>query len=239
MVGQTDWTDEELETAVKGYLWMLEQELSGKDYSKAQVNRDLRERALVARSHGSLEYRMQNISAALDELCLPRIQGYLPAKNVGNKVKDRIRKMLVRLGHINQMEYAPTADLDELNEKVIRLRKHAVQGTPRGNLYPQSVESISKSFVRDPLVKAFVLNQADGICEGCGQVAPFKTVSGDPYLEVHHVLPLAHGGTDTASNAVVLCPNCHRRAHFSSDRDDFIASLYKSISRLIQEHANS
>jgi 5-methylcytosine-specific restriction protein A len=103
MVGQTDWTDEELETAVKGYLWMLEQELSGKDYSKAQVNRDLREQALVARSHGSLEYRMQNISAALDELCLPRIQGYLPAKNVGNKVKDRIRKMLVRLGHINQM----------------------------------------------------------------------------------------------------------------------------------------
>jgi 5-methylcytosine-specific restriction protein A len=239
MVGQTDWTDEELETAVKGYLWMLEQELSGKDYSKAQVNRDLREQALVSRSHGSLEYRMQNISAALDELCLPRIQGYLPAKNVGNKVKDRIKQMLVRLGHINHTEYAPTADLDELNEKVIRLRKHVVQGTPRGNLYPQSVESISKSFVRDPLVKAFVLNQADGICEGCGQVAPFRTVSGDPYLEVHHVLPLALGGTDTASNAVALCPNCHRRAHFSSDRDDFIASLYKSISRLIQEHANS
>ena len=147
--------------------------------------------------------------------------------------------MLVRLGHINQMEYAPTADLDELNEKVIRLRKHAVQGTPRGNLYPQSVESISKSFVRDPLVKAFVLNQADGICEGCGQVAPFRTVSGDPYLEVHHVLPLAHGGTDTASNAVAFCPNCHRRAHFSSDRDDFVATVYESISRLIQEHANS
>ena len=239
MAGQNDWTDDELEAAVRGYLWMLEQELSGTDYSKAQVNRELRERALVARTHGSLEYRMQNISAALDELCLPRIQGYLPAKNVGNKVKDRIKTMLVRLGHINQTHYAPTANKDELDEKVFRLRKHSVQGTPRGNLLPQSVESTSISFVRDPLVKAFILSHANGICEGCGQVAPFTAVSGDPYLEVHHVLPLARGGSDTVSNAVAFCPNCHRRAHFSADRDEFVASVYESISRLIQENAVS
>lgn len=239
MAGQPDWTDQELKAAVKGYLWMLDQEISSVDYSKAKVNRDLRDGVLSARTQASIEYRMQNISAALDELCLPRIKGYVPAKNVGNKVKDRIKRMLIHLGHIDQCDFEPTASADELEVKVSRLRKRTVNGTPRGNASPKSIATTSQTFVRDPLVKAFVLNHANGNCEGCGCDAPFVSTTGDPYFEVHHVLPLAQGGTDTASNAVALCPNCHRRAHFGLDRAVFVQNLYQTVPRLVVERGNT
>ena len=45
--------------------------------------------------------------------------------------------------------------------------------------------------------------------------APFNRDSNDTeYLEVHHKLPLAENGDDTVENAIALCPNCHRHAHY-------------------------
>ena len=31
--------------------------------------------------------------------------------------------------------------------------------------------------------------------------------------DLHHIIPIAAGGSDDADNYVVLCPNCHREAH--------------------------
>ena len=70
-------------------------------------------------------------------------------------------------------------------------------------------------FRRNPDVVAEVLARANGVCEGCGERAPFIRASdGTPYLEVHHVVMLADGGDDTVDNALGLCPNCHRKRHF-------------------------
>ncbi|MGX5612966.1 HNH endonuclease [Bacillus toyonensis] len=33
-------------------------------------------------------------------------------------------------------------------------------------------------------------------------------------MEVHHVVPLAQGGEDSIENAIGICPNCHRKAHY-------------------------
>jgi 5-methylcytosine-specific restriction protein A len=79
-----------------------------------------------------------------------------------------------------------------------------------------------------------VRNEAEGHCDGCGEPAPFQKL-GLPYLEVHHVKPLAEKGSDQVTNAVALCPNCHRRCHHSSDNEEFTASLYKKVRRLIPE----
>ena len=46
------------------------------------------------------------------------------------------------------------------------------------------------------------------------QDAPFKLPDGTPFLEVHHVIPLAKRGEDTIENTIALCPNCHRGAHY-------------------------
>lgn len=33
------------------------------------------------------------------------------------------------------------------------------------------------------------------------------------YFEVHHIVPLSHGGDSQLDNLVVLCVECHRKAH--------------------------
>src|SRR4051812_29486494 len=92
--GSNDWTDAELTAAVDAYLHMLEAEQSGTSYSKADINRALREGALSLRTKGSVEYRMGNISAVLIDLGQPWIEGYKPAKNVGDGVRERILTIL-------------------------------------------------------------------------------------------------------------------------------------------------
>lgn len=70
-------------------------------------------------------------------------------------------------------------------------------------------------YERNSDVVAEVQYRAKGICEKCLKTAPFDRKSdGSPYLEVHHEVPLAKGGDDTVENAIALCPNCHREAHF-------------------------
>lgn len=80
---------------------------------------------------------------------------------------------------------------------------------------PQQYLTVVKSFQRNPDVVAEVLVRADGQCEYCGEEAPFiRKKDNSPYLEIHHEIRLVDGGEDTVDNAVALCPNCHRKAHF-------------------------
>lgn len=81
---------------------------------------------------------------------------------------------------------------------------------------PRRISIQTTVFVRNPDVVAEALLRAAGKCEQCSNAAPFVRASnGEPYLEVHHRLPLARGGEDTIENAIAVCPNCHRRAHFA------------------------
>lgn len=82
---------------------------------------------------------------------------------------------------------------------------------------PKRVITQSYQFVRNQDVIVAVRLRAKGVCELCKAAAPFRTRDGRPYLEVHHIVPLADGGEDTVENAVAICPNCHRRAHFGSE----------------------
>lgn len=69
---------------------------------------------------------------------------------------------------------------------------------------------------RNSDVVAEALYQAQGTCRLCGANAPFSRGSdGTPYLEVHHRKTLAEGGEDTIENAIAVCPNCHRKAHYA------------------------
>jgi 5-methylcytosine-specific restriction endonuclease McrA len=77
------------------------------------------------------------------------------------------------------------------------------------------VYRLVQDYKRDPDVVAEALYRAKGFCEKCGEKAPFKKrFNGEPYLEVHHIIPLSKGGEDSLENVVSLCPNCHRETHF-------------------------
>lgn len=81
---------------------------------------------------------------------------------------------------------------------------------------PLKILVIVTVFDRSPDVVATVLLRANGVCEKCRQAAPFiRRSNRSPYLEVHHVIRLADGGNDSVENAVAVCPNCHRKAHYA------------------------
>lgn len=226
------WTDEELRAAITAYLAMLRDELLGQPYTKSVVNLALREGPLADRNKSSVELRMQNISALLSNLRLPYIRGYLPARSIGSGVKERMKRILESLDLSFFSPYQLTADPVKLDQKVAQLRQPSVDLRPIGNEHPQRESVTVTGFVRDPAVKRWVLDNANGCCEGCSTSAPFMSDSGFPYLEVHHIVPLASGGSDRIRNALALCPNCHRRCHYSVDRDMFKLSLYERIPRL-------
>lgn len=76
-----------------------------------------------------------------------------------------------------------------------------------------SRETTAITYVRDEYVAEYARRRANGICDLCGQPAPFLDRAGQPHLESHHVVWLARGGDDSILNTVALCPNCHRKMH--------------------------
>lgn len=80
---------------------------------------------------------------------------------------------------------------------------------------PKVVYRLVQDYHRDPDIVAEALYRAEGFCEKCKAKAPFiKRSNGEPYLEVHHIIPLSKGGLDSLENVISLCPNCHREIHF-------------------------
>ncbi len=67
---------------------------------------------------------------------------------------------------------------------------------------------------RDPLVVAIARKRAGHRCEvqNCAH-PPFETQEKVPYIEVHHIIPLADGGPDTIENVACLCAGHHREVH--------------------------
>jgi 5-methylcytosine-specific restriction protein A len=227
-----DWTDRELEAVIYVYFTMLSRELRGRKYNRSEVIRQLRGFELIDRSRGSIEFRLQNISSVLQELCHPVIQGYLPRMHVRPEFSERIRKIIFDRKFLNEREYTPTHDESELEKRVKALLGKELVGTPKGRLNPRRMQESKDIYERDPLVKAWVMQHAQGICELCGEHGPFRDRQGEWFLEEHHVVPLADGGPDSVENTVALCPNCHRKCHASPDAGKLREDLRYTIDRI-------
>lgn len=86
------WSVAENEVVLTEYFTMLEQDLAGQDYVKARHNERVRDR--TGRSKGSVEFKFQNISAALLDLNAPWIQGYKPARNYQGSLAESVSRFL-------------------------------------------------------------------------------------------------------------------------------------------------
>jgi 5-methylcytosine-specific restriction endonuclease McrA len=129
----------------------------------------------------------------------------------------------------------PVADPELLQRRVAAINSIGVANfSPVGNRVPKKVERTVVEYQRDPAVVARVLQLADGRCELCDKPAPFQREDGSPFLEVHHAVTLANGGSDTEDNAVALCPNCHRLMHHAGelDRLSAVKRLRATVARL-------
>lgn len=88
------------------------------------------------------------------------------------------------------------------------------------------------TYVRDQNIIEYAKECARGICQLCGEPAPFKDKNGSPYLETHHIVWLAAGGADSVDNTIALCPNCHRKMHVINDPMDVKVLLEKAKKNL-------
>jgi 5-methylcytosine-specific restriction protein A len=91
-------------------------------------------------------------------------------------------------------------------------------------------ESTISAYVRNPEVRKTVLRRAAGVFEICG-LEGFKMDNGEIFLETHHVHPLAENGPDIKWNVVAICPNDHRRAHYSENRDQIKEQLMTILAK--------
>ncbi|MEA9976729.1 HNH endonuclease [Pseudomonas sp. 10B1] len=216
------------------YLSMRQMENDGRPFNKTEIGLKLREGVLSARSKSAIELRMQNISSVMVGLGQQRIKGYVPAKNVGVNVSSKLQKMLNDKGVFRVTGEVATASNTSIGQKFEESTADYLD-PPLGIKHPKHFNSTVTTFSRDDKVREWVLTQANGTCEGCGQSAPFLGVDGRPFLEVHHVHPLAMAGSDRIENAAALCPNCHRRCHLAEDKNAFTESLYARVKRLKEE----
>lgn len=88
-----------------------------------------------------------------------------------------------------------------------------------------------RSYKRSEVVKEFARRQADGVCQGCEEPAPFIDKNGEPFLEVHHLHRRSDGGADDPENVIALCPNCHRRVHQGEDGTEFNQALVEKAAQ--------
>jgi len=99
----TNWQGDELDAIVADYFSMLIAEISGNAYVKSRHSAALM--AKIGRTHRSVEFKHQNISAVLDELGMPWIPGYKPKLNYQNAIFDAIDRYLSR--HPGTLEPKP------------------------------------------------------------------------------------------------------------------------------------
>jgi hypothetical protein len=178
----TDWTDEELEASIIAYREMERFEADGKPYAKTEFYRDLTER--FGRTTKAFEYRMQNISAILDQRGEPWLQGLKPAGNVGAKVAPRIESLLVKhpTGKTSpQPDYV--AKLPAIREWLIRVARRGVPvtygdlnnafGLHRFNA-PHALGKLGRQAFElgEPIISAMVVSKTTGRC-GAGFSAEF------------------------------------------------------------------
>ncbi len=96
-----DWTPEENRTIVAVYLEMLDAELKGERYVKADYNREVQ--AATGRSPKSVDYKFANISAALLRLGHPWIPGYKPMPNIQGALLVETQTQLEGWSHVERV----------------------------------------------------------------------------------------------------------------------------------------
>ncbi len=223
-----DWTDAELRASVRSYLDMAARLRSGQQVVKSHEYRRLAE--TYGRTVKAWERRAQNISRVLQLHGRDWIPGLLPAKNVGSAVAVRLEKILAA-----EERRAARVDVGFSIEVQNARRKKRSAVPPPGQRTPARSTAPQTVYSRDAKVRAWVLEEATGLCECCGEKAPFISFDGEPFLEVHHVRPLVDEGSDTVTNAVAICPNCHRALHHARDKDALREHLYLRVARLVRE----
>ncbi|WP_244916954.1 HNH endonuclease [Vibrio coralliirubri] len=218
---KASWSNEEFKDSVEMYLCMLSPEFIKNKSTKKHIYEKLS--AKHNRSPKAYEFRMQNISYVFELLGRKWAKGLKPKQNITISQISLVEK------YIAEFENKPFENLAAFEVKVKQLLDEKSAQKPDGNKQPKQATVSTVVYERNAKVKAWALNRAQGICECCNHPAPFETPDNRPFLEVHHLVRLVDGGSDTPDNCVAICPNCHRLLHFGKNKDELTNQLISRI----------
>lgn len=105
-IGLESWPNERarnrltpLETAalVDAYLWMWMNDRAQRTFIKAHLVRSLMAGPVSGRSRPSIEYKFRNVSKVFEDLKLPYVDGYVPADNASDDIREVVQLAFGRL----------------------------------------------------------------------------------------------------------------------------------------------
>lgn len=152
------WSRLEVEATVADYFSMLDDELNGRKYNKAEHRRHLME-LLSNRTAPAIERKHQNISAVLIELGMVYISGYKPLSNYQRLLKEVVTQRLNedrRITDSAMEQVSATASLPEV-EDILKImvsppsiqtkpiQKNRSQAMPRRKVNYLEIEAQNRS----------------------------------------------------------------------------------------------
>ncbi len=172
-------------------------------------------------------YSEKHLSYFCDKVGIPAVKGddvlVMQRKLIQWKEANDTTKDMSYLEYVfflyNNYGYPPKEEDIAVIEKP-KLRELRAKLNGFDAKHPKKTLTEVERTERSGLVVAIVKERAAGVCQLCNKPAPFYNKKGEPYLECHHIVWLADGGPDEVSNAVALCPNCHRKMHSLNEPTD-------------------
>jgi 5-methylcytosine-specific restriction protein A len=153
---------------------------------------------------------------SLQDILKARLELFKSFRPDNNHVEAKIRQQLQFLRDDNLISFLDNTGhytlrgIDLLDEEaketvLIDLTKEA----------PEKKEYLVETYVRNVkwAKRAKELLGYNCLFYNCGNT--FLREDGTPYIEVHHIIPLCHGGEGGIWNLSVLCAHHHRMAHFA------------------------
>ena len=218
------WSNEELKATVESYVEMQRNERAGQFFIKKQYYRRLAQK--FGRTEKAYEIRMQNISYVLSLMGRGWLAGLKPARSIDSGTAAQVEKLLEQIeGH----KRAPIVAFEITAREQAR---HKNLPRPHGNPNPKSRKMAVTHFQRDAGVKAWVLQQASGMCECCEKPQSSMEPTACPIS--NYIMSGNWQRVDRIwyHNAVALCPSCHSEIHHGANAPALVAWLYDNVDRL-------
>ncbi|HEX3857232.1 MAG TPA: HNH endonuclease [Verrucomicrobiae bacterium] len=161
------------------------------------------------------------------------------SKTFPRKIKTFDDEQLLLLGKLSEdddCKYAhivrrfPISELQKLDNSLQNSAIDDIPVAPIGSEVPGKAPTVGSRYQRDDKVRQFIIEQAKGVCEYCGELG-FLLPDGNHYLEAHHIIALAKQGPDTIDNVIALCPSDHREAHYGERKVKLENEMIEIIKR--------
>ena len=143
------WSDDENNAIVKDYFVMLEHEQEGRAFDKSEHRRNLM--VTIGRTNKSIEFKHMNISAVMEALGLPHIEGYTPLGNYQLALFEAVEAYLNERPDLHKLLIGEAGTLPEGTAESITGESIVFDTTPPERV--SSDQGISEDI--EPIVRRF------------------------------------------------------------------------------------